>query len=67
VQPVSDVVSSLTALKDPEFDGNAVLTALKAEEREERLLKRRTELDEEFAKHGIPRLHRIQGAKSFIR
>jgi hypothetical protein len=38
VQPDKDVVSALVALRDLGFDGNAVLAALKAEEREERLL-----------------------------
>ncbi len=47
-KPDSDVVSALVAMQEPGFDSDATLTALKAEEWEERLQKRRVDIDAEM-------------------
>ena len=49
-KPDSGVVSALMAMEVPDFDGNVTLAALRAEEWEARLLKRRAEIREEIKK-----------------
>ena len=59
----ADVVSALVTMKVPDFDGDATLAALRMVEWEQKLRKRRAELDVELAKYHETRTHGIQVLK----